>query len=189
MKKHLFKNATTGGATHSQASDDDREMQVIVKGLEGPQEEEDVIQQVDGVIKGLRAENTCDKPFVFINPSKIGVIQFKTKASKIGFFKKTNQNDITWNNGKPMIFKHNDTIEKRINDKKLGLIKYHLINTANHQEADVKIKWRKSTVEIKHKAVAKAISGEDIEYEAEAVGIKQSVEEGLIKWKEKRGIE
>ena len=91
--------------------------------------------------------------------------------------------------GKPMIFNDNDTIEKRINDTKLCLIKYHLINTANHQEADVKITWRKSTVEIKHKTVAKAISGEEIEYEAEAVGIKQSVEEGLTKWKEKRGIE
>ena len=52
-------------------------------------------------------------------------------------------------------------------------------------EAGVKLKWKKSTAEIKHKA----ISGEEIEYEAEAVGIKQSVEEGLTKWKEKSCIE
>ena len=91
----------------------------------------------------MGVKNQCEAPFVFTDPSSIGVVQFKSQASKIGFLKRTNKEDITCNNGEPMKFTSNDTIEQRTVDKELVYIKYHLINSGKIPAHLVDIKWKK----------------------------------------------
>ena len=166
-----------------------RELQVIIKGLTEPQDEDLVLKQVNEVIESLGARGKCSTPFVFTDPSRIGVIQFRTVAAKIGFFKKANGSEKKWSNGEDMRFTSNDTIEKRTTDKELGLIKYQLTTVGGLNQKEVKIKWKKETIEVKGKCVAWVSQDRTIGYAEEAETVKATVKQLLKEWKSKRSIE
>ena len=64
--------------------------QIIVGGLKEEEENEEIKKQIEGVIQELGGQQKLKivDTFTFSDPSVIGVIEFTTEASKIGFWKK-----------------------------------------------------------------------------------------------------
>ena len=125
----------------------------------------------------------------FVDPSKIGVVQFKSIASKIGFLRRSNNIESKWLNGQSMRFKGNDSVEKRISDKKLGFVKYYLHQTEGHPLANVRSKWKKGEVELLGKKVAWVTETGQLAYADELTDIAASVDERVQSWKTQRGME
>ena len=128
-------------------SDEDRQLQVIFKGLGEEIDEEKILLDIQNIIKALKFEDKCDKPFTFSDPSRIGIVKFKSVGAKVGFFRKFNQVDAKWSVGSNMEVTSNDTKEKRAIDTELGLIKHVLGKPDGKNMVDVKIKWKKGIVE------------------------------------------
>jgi len=169
-----------------------RELQVIATGLKEAIDEEDAISQVTKIVQEIGAGNKHTRVFTFTDPSKIGVVEFKSIAAKIGFLKKANTLQTEWTNGDNMHFKCNDTLAKQLVDKELGQIKSHLHTKKGYSLSDIKIKWKRQTVEVKGspwKKVAWTEADGKIKYADEALGIKEEVKAFMQAWKEKRGIE
>ena len=188
MAKHKVHET---GTPDKQGSDEDgeRDLQVIVEGLIEAQDESDVIDQVKAVVDGLGASSKYTNIKTFADPSKIGVVQFKSIASKIGFLRKANCSDIKWTNGKEMRFKTNDTVQKRTSDKTLGMIKYHLHETKGIALKEICIKWKENCVEVKKKSVAWLGQDGAFMYEESINEIKEHVSISMEEWKEKRGFD
>ena len=165
-----------------------RELQVIVEGLKDPQDEDKVIEQVKTVLDGLECNHKYDRVWTYADPSKIGVVQFKSMASKIGFLRRVNNIETKWKNGDDMRFKSNDTIEKRIVDKTMGFIKYHLRETGKHPLKSIIIKWKKNIVEVNGKEAARVNETGDVVYETGFTDIKDAVASAIGEWKERRGL-
>ena len=166
----------------------DRELQVIVEGLKEPQDEQEVIKQVQTVVDGLGGNGKYVKISTSADPSKIGVIHFRSIASKIEILRKCNGNETKWTNGDAMRFKCNDNIEKRIADKTLGLIKYHIHESKKVALSDI-IKWKKNAVECKGKKVAWIKETGETDDDSDMNDIAPLVNEDIKKWKDKRGLE
>jgi len=172
--------------------DIDTETQVIFGGLETGEDENAVIAQIKAVLDGMGMQEKYANIKTNDDPAKIGIVQFRSKASKLGFYKKANTIQATWNCGETMWWKNNDTIEKRLLDAELGFIKYHLIETKGFSPSDVKILWKKPSkpIEVKESKVA-WISNDNsfIEKTGVASEIKELVENSMKEWKNKRNIE
>ena len=125
----------------------------------------------------------------FLDPSKIGIVQFKSLASKFGFLRRTNSTQTKWTNGSDMRFKSNDTVEKRTADKTLGFIKYHLHETKKQPLASIVIKWKKNAVEVNGKLAASVSDIGEVTYEHEFMDVKPAVEKAMTEWKAKRGLQ
>ena len=165
------------------------ELQVIVEGLKEPQDENDIIEQVKNVLDGLGVSKKYDNIGTFVDPSKIGVIQFKSIASKIGFLRRISTIETKWTNGSNMHFKSNDTIEKRKADKTLGFIKYHLHETKRLPLSNIAIKWKKNTVEVNGNEVARVSDTGEVTYESDYMDMKTAVDRSISEWKDKRRLE
>ncbi len=189
MRKEV--GATMNGskpAGNNEGQDENRNSQIIIGGLEEEQHEDKILDQVNKFIASIRMESRVEKVCTFSDPSKIAMVQFKSKASKIGFYKKMKGSTGEWDNGDAMWWKNNDTVEKRVFDKTLGLIKHHLHNRG-HSLKDIKIIWPKGEIKLKDEVVAKVTGDFQIEAGSEAESIKAEVERNIAAWKEKRGIE
>ena len=168
--------------------EDMRELQIIIGGLKEEQDEDKIILQIQQIMDTTNMTHKITKIFTFSDPHKLGVVQFKTIAGKIGFLKKMALTEAQWDNGDTMWCKKNDTIEKQTSDKEFGFIK-HVLTRNGADLKDVKIKWRKNSVELKGKMVAEMNGDGTIEYHGEALQVKDSVLEHLKEWKKKRGFE
>ncbi|CAK0888775.1 unnamed protein product [Prorocentrum cordatum] len=166
-----------------------RELQVIATGLKDPEDEEEVIKQVKDMVDGLGMGNKYTSIGVFTDPSKIGVVNFKSIASKIGFLKKANISSTQWGNGETMRFKANDTIEKRTVDKELGMIKCYLHEKHDHALEDIVIKWHARVVELKGVKVAWEEDAKGIVYGGAGLAVKASVTGYMKAWREKRNLD
>ena len=91
-----------------------RELQVIAIGLKESIDEDDVIKQVKSVVDGLGVGSKYTDIFTFKDLSSIGIVEFKSLASKIGFLKKANTMQTKWTNGDHMHFKCNDDLVDRV---------------------------------------------------------------------------
>ena len=166
--------------------EDMRELQIIVGGLKEEQDEDKISLQIQQIMNSMTHKIT--KIFTFSDPNKLGVVQFKSIAGKIGFLKKMMTMEAQWDNGDAMWCKKNDTLEKQAVDKEFGFIK-HVLTQNGVEQKDVKIKWKKNTVELRGKMVAEMNDDGTIEYHEEALQVKSSVLERLKEWKKKRGLE
>ena len=131
----------------------DRDSQVIFGGPKDDKEDENVIKQVNKILSHFGVQDKSENVFTYEDPAKVCVVQFKTPRAKIGFFKKAKDGDMKWDSGERMWWKNNDDIAKRIVDKTLGQIKFHLVEKGTPIN-DVKIKWKQQTVKIKDVQVA-----------------------------------
>jgi len=178
-------------ATPTHVADDSiRELQVVVKGLKDELDEDVIKQQMTKVIQQMNIEQKVDKCFTFTDPSRIGVMQFKSIGAKFGFLKKVNQLEVKWDNGGEMRFNSNDTPQQRTLDKELGFIKHQLINTRGVQH--VKIQWKKKPkVQVESQGTLLAEVGDDntVKYMGEALKVKDAVKDLLKEWKEKRNFD
>ena len=64
--------------------------------------------------------------FTFVDPSKVGVIEFETVAAKRGFFKKMGQTKVVFDTNTTLFLNNNETWENRVISKTLGHIKYQM---------------------------------------------------------------
>ena len=168
-------------------AEDMRDLQIIVGGLKEEQDEDKIILQIQQIMNSMSMTHKITRIFTFSDPHKLGVVQFKTIAGKIGFLKKMMTMEAQWDNGDAMWCKKNDTIEKQTSDKEFGFIK-HVLTQNGVDQKDVKIKWRKNTVELRGKMVAEMKDDGTIEYYEEALQAKSSILERLKEWKQKRGF-
>ncbi|CAK0848633.1 unnamed protein product, partial [Prorocentrum cordatum] len=164
-----------------------RELQVIAAGLQEAQDEEDIIEQVTKRVVDLGAGSKHTDIFVYTDPSKIGVIQFKSIAAKIGFLKKASNTTTKWDNGSDMRFKSNDILAKRTIDKEMGKVKSLLHNEGQgYKLEDMKIKWKERVVELKGQKTWKKEGGEGLQYEGEGKTVEEAVKSFMTAWKSKR---
>ena len=184
IKEQLCKSTTTKPEPFGS-----RELQVIVGGLKETQDENDIIDQVKKVVDGMGANGKYERIGTFVDPSKIGVVQFKSVASKIGFLRRTNSMETKWTNGENMRFKNNEPIEKQIADKKLVFVKYYLHETKGHTLGNINIKWKKNTVELEGKRVAWMTETGELQYDESVMNIKTVVDASMSEWLAKRGLE
>ena len=123
----------------------------------------------------------------FSDPAKIGIVEFKTNAAKVGLYKKMKGTVVEWETGETMWWTNNDTIEQRIKNKTLGQVKNKLIQ-AGHEIKTVRIDWAKSEVKIKGVWVAKVGEDGSMQTRNEADSIQKDVEAAMQEWKDKRNI-
>ena len=90
-----------------------RKQLVIVWGLKEDEDEKDLVKQVKSVIEDLGYGNKYEKVFMFTASCNVGANQFKSKAAKIWFLKRTSKVKTAWNNRDDMWFKINGTLQKR----------------------------------------------------------------------------
>ena len=95
LQKHVEggKLDISNAITANQETEDEglRELQVLVGGLAEEADEEAVINQVQAVVDSLGFKGKYEQIFTFTDPSKLGVVEFKSVPSKVGFFKRVNQ--------------------------------------------------------------------------------------------------
>ena len=60
-----------------------------------------------------------------------------------------------------MWFKDNESLEKRALDKKMGRVKYELIETKGFKPSDVKMWWKRNTKDIEVKGAKVAWASND----------------------------
>ena len=96
----------------------------------------------------------------------------------------------TVSNGKKMWFTNNRTLEERKRDKILGQFKFHLIEKSKFEINDVKINWKKGTVELKHKKVVWVSDDGKFQVADEAEDVQTEVETHMAEWwSRKKGTE
>ena len=186
-----IKQLLTTPSTNTQPSGSpfgDREVQVIVEGLKDTQDEDEIIKQVQTVVDGLGGNGKYIKIGTFSDPSRVGVVQFRSVAAKIGFLRRSNLSETKWTNGETMRFKSNDTIEKRTTDKTLGMIKYHLHNKKGYELKDINIKWRNNVVEYRGKEMAWVTEAGEVKFDSSITDIDELVTASINDWKDKRGL-
>ena len=174
--------------TNNSEEEANRELQVIVGGLDTEEDEEKIVKQIRGILDQVYMFGKVDKVFASSDPTKIAVIEFKTKAAKIGFFKKVNTLEVEWENGNRMWFKGNEPIQKRIRNKTLGYIKHQLINKGC-AKGDVKINWPDGVVKLKGKKVAEVSPEAVINATEEETEVVDAVSRLIREWKGIRGLE
>ena len=132
--------------------------------------------------------NKILKVGTFVESSTVGVLQFQSVASKIGFLKNVNDRQLFWSESERMWFKTNEPIEKRINNKILGYVKHYIVEKKGHRLSDVKINWKAGTVSVQGAKIAMIAEGA-VSYIGEAKEIQSEVDSAISKWKKKRDVE
>ncbi|CAK0856976.1 unnamed protein product, partial [Prorocentrum cordatum] len=139
--KQFKPNAATYNSSEAGGDPEVRELQAIAKGLGKEVDQDVIIELLQAIVKQVGLEQTCTDVTTFAYPSAVGVLQFKSIASKIGFLKNARSMKEKWYNDKPIIFKCNDSIEKRAVDRELGHIKYRLIEDKDIARHLITIEW------------------------------------------------
>ena len=182
--------AARNNITNEQETPDNlRELQVIVKGLKDELDEDEISKQLTKVVDHVKSQQKVDKIFTFTDPSRYGVLQFKTIASKFGFLKKVNQLEIKWESGEDMQFNNNETTQQRTLDKELGILKHYLFTTGGVPQEQVKILWKQHQVKSQGKIVAWITDSKQVDYIEEMSEVAAAVKKLVDAWKEKRNIQ
>jgi len=174
---------SSGGITDEQ--DAIRERQIIVTGFD--EREEKVI--VDGIRKELEKRDLHQRItsiFTFVEPSKVGVIEFETVAAKRGFFKKMKSRKLELDDGNALYFNNNETWETRIKNKTLGQVKCKLFENKHVPLDTIKIDRRAWKVIIGGQVVASLDGGGNMTCFGIAKDVKEGVETYMEEWKKKR---
>ena len=133
-----------------------------------------------------------DKPdniSAYSDPGNMGIVQFKTKAVKIGFLKKIRDYIVQWARGDKMWCKNNEPIEKRIVDKILGQNKHNLMDKG-HEQKSIRIFWDGGQRPIlKGKAVAEVTPDGNITAYGEGDDIKKQLNDHMAKWMAARSLQ
>ena len=188
----LEKEFPRGGQKEKKEDDDDsddeqnRELQVIVGGFEEETAEEDIVQTVEDFLAEGGRRNRVKRVFTFSDRARVGVIEFESEASKIGFYKKVRNSSKTSGNI-TLWFTNNRTYQQRVRDRTLGLIKHHLVESKSIPSEDVKIVWKKGVVKVKHNKVAWVSTDATMLLKGVAEEVRDDVEEDIEEWKRKRG--
>ena len=165
--------------------DADRERQAIVTGFD--EREEKII--VDGIKKELEKRDLHQRVtniFTFVDPSKVGVIEFETVAAKRGFFKKLKSRKMELDDGNALYFNNNETWDTRVKNKTLGQVKCKLFEQKSIALDTIKIDRRTWKVIIGGQVVASLDGGGNITCSGVAQDVQSEVEAYMEDWKKKR---
>ena len=86
-------------------------------------------------------------------------------------------------------FFDNLTFPERVRDKRLGLIKHHMLALEEFKDVDIQIKWRKKMVTMKSGGKERKIAwyeNDEIKMTAAAGKVEHVVNQSLKKWVAKR---
>ena len=170
-------------------NDEWRDFQVIVGGF-GEDQDSDVIEAtINDFLQKATFPKDNIKVFTFSDPAQVGVIEFPSIASKIGFYKKIANVDKSIGEDKNMWFTNNRTFERRARDKALGQIKHLSITKCGFKLEDVNIQWKHGTVKIKGKKVATVSDGGNFKLQGEGEAVKQDLSDVMKKWFDKKGAD
>ena len=120
----------------------------------------------------------------FLDPAKIGVLDFATESAKRGFHKKMRGRTTKWQCGEKTWFTNNSTIEKRIIDKTLGQVKHHLMDKGFEQKS-IRIFWDTGIIKIKGVKVAEVKEDGELETYGDGDQVKQDVVAFMERWRNK----
>ncbi|CAK0891697.1 unnamed protein product, partial [Prorocentrum cordatum] len=99
-------------------------------------------RRADPAALDLDGISPVHKVFPFSDPARVGVIEFETEASKIGFYKKIRNVSKQVSENLKLWFTNNRTYKQRLRDKTLGRIKHWLIEKKGCDPEDVQIAWK-----------------------------------------------
>ena len=193
LKDDLLKQSTAPPTSSHNAprdevdDDEERARQVITHGFDADTDEAVITTTINSMLTTYNFKDRAENVFAFTDPAKIGVIQFRSKPAKIGFFKKINNEVWRLPNGKPMSVTNNDTFTQRMHDKRLGFIKYHLNDKVKTPLNDIKIVRKQAIVKIGTRVVAKPDDKGDTTLLGEALEVQHEVEESMKAWCSKFG--
>ena len=169
------------------AADDDttRERQVIVSGFK-ESDEQSIVRTLQKMLEMKEITQKIAAMFTFMDPSKVGVIEFETVAAKRGFFKKMGQTKVVLDADTTLFLNNNETWENRVIIKTLGHIKYQMTGQMSIAHTEIYIDRKKQVVKYKGKTKAWVNKDGVFEYDADMNNIKSKVEEIMATWMEKR---
>jgi len=179
-------HTTTDSRKHEiDESDVDRKMQIIVSGVGQDQTAEAIIKALQEIVQ-IVTDGSQDVQVDSLGSKgtgSLGVLTFPSVGKKIDFYKAVQQcNDI---NDKYRFF-DNLTFPERIRDKRLGLLRHHMISNDKYTEADVRVRWRKHMVTLKDKKIAWYDHNDEFQMTKAAKQFEKEVETSLKKWIAKR---
>ena len=186
-------SARTEEASTTTDGEKDRDKQVIVAGFDRDTDADHVIRNINEFLNVGNRRAKVTEVTTFSDPTSIGVITFETAPAKIGFYKKIRNHGHKLANGKDLVFFNNETFEKRLQNKKLGQVKYQIKELTKYRLEDIRIDRKKNTVKVGGKLVAKIDAQGKIEYEMqfdEAIAkVKAAVDEWLEEYTTRRQIQ
>ena len=186
MNIEAGKMGKEGQEEEGSEGDEKRELQVIVGGFKEETEEDEIVRAIEGFLAEGTRRHKVNKVFTFSDPARVGVIQFDTEASKIGFYKKIRNVSKQVSDNLKLWFTNNRTYKQRLRDKTLGRIKHWLIEKKGCDPEDVRIAWKNGSVSVTNKKVAWVRDNSEMILKGVAEEVRDEVEEDVEEWKGKR---
>lgn len=162
--------------------EEERAKQIIIHGFLTDTDETTITTTIQKMIDEHNHQSKVDKILTFTDPSKIGVIQFRSRSSKQMFYTRMKNVVFKLPNERNMSWSDNNTFEERSQQKHLGYIKHHLMTKFELSGNDVRINRKANYVKLRKETVAKIDDGTNCIYLKEALEVQKEVEESMKQW-------
>ena len=146
------------------------------------------MKQLQKILTDLKLDNTVEEYKTTTDPATNGIVQCKTTAAKINFYREAKEVEAYWENEKRMWWKNNDSIEKRVRDKTLGMIKHKMASKEIDMD-NIKILWTRGDVRVNSKTIARLSADGKPTFMDIGKTIEAEVTEAMEEWKANRDID
>ena len=149
-----------------------------------------IITEINKFLNTNNLNQNIKDIFTYSDPAQCGVIKFKSEMNKKSFYRKL-KTCPTWKleGGRDIKFSNKLTLQERSEEKRLGQIKYRIMQKDGMDKSKVKIIWKKTEVKYNGVRVFWIDKHGQRKYEGEAADIKGEVEDFIKQWLEARGGE